>query len=181
MSQKYYTIAEISKILNIPESTLRFYRNKFEKFIPYFGEGRKKRYAEEAINIFKEIAELLRNNVTADDVAEHLTRVYTTYVNISNEQQQQTAITQQQIFFTEKYIQTLIESDLEIRKEIASTLQIIANQQESIAELQKELLKIQEKYEKTIEERDNKIVAEMRKILNKKKKSFWPWVKGKGK
>lgn len=178
MSQKYYTIAEISKILNIPESTLRFYRNKFEKFIPYVGEGRKKRYAEEAINIFKDIAELLRNNVTAEDVAEHLTHMYATYIDINNEQQ--TAITQQQQnFFTEKYIQTLIESDLEIRKEIASTLQIIANQQESIAELQKELLKMQEKYEKTIEERDNKIVAEMRKILNKKKKSFWPWGKGK--
>jgi DNA-binding transcriptional MerR regulator len=55
---RYLTIAEISRRTNISERSLRRYRDKFQVFIPYRGEGRKRVYAEEAIPILKRIAEL---------------------------------------------------------------------------------------------------------------------------
>ncbi len=54
---KLYTIKELSKELKIPESTLRYYRDRFEEFIPTVGKGRKRRYKEEAIDVFKLIIE----------------------------------------------------------------------------------------------------------------------------
>ena len=42
-------MAQIAKQLNLAESTARFYRDRFEDFIPSIGEGRKKRYKPETI------------------------------------------------------------------------------------------------------------------------------------
>ncbi len=50
---KLYTIKEIASVLNVPESTLRYYRDRFEEFIPYVGKGRKRRYKKEALAIFR--------------------------------------------------------------------------------------------------------------------------------
>ncbi|MBP2799567.1 helix-turn-helix domain-containing protein, partial [Escherichia coli] len=53
MASKLLTIAEIAKQLEIPESTVRFYRDRFEPFIPFVGEGRKKRYLPDAAEVLR--------------------------------------------------------------------------------------------------------------------------------
>ncbi|WP_081904367.1 MerR family transcriptional regulator [Brevibacillus thermoruber] len=53
MPGKLLTIAEIAKQLDIPESTARFYRDRFEAFVPSVGEGRKKRYLPEAAEVLR--------------------------------------------------------------------------------------------------------------------------------
>lgn len=49
------TLKEIAKQIDIPESSLRKYREIFEDFIPGVGSGRGRRYREEAVEIFRNI------------------------------------------------------------------------------------------------------------------------------
>jgi DNA-binding transcriptional MerR regulator len=42
-----YTIAEMSKLLKIPESTARYYRDRHPEYFHYTGKGREKRYLPE--------------------------------------------------------------------------------------------------------------------------------------
>ncbi len=60
------TAAQIAKELNLPESTVRYYRDRFTDYIPMTGEGRNRRYRPEAMYVFAFIAERLRNNMPAD-------------------------------------------------------------------------------------------------------------------
>ena len=49
---KLYTIAKMAKILKIPESTARYYRDRHSEFLPCIGSGRKKRYKKEALEAY---------------------------------------------------------------------------------------------------------------------------------
>ncbi len=55
--QDLYTLKDIAQRLNLPESTLRKYRDAYPQFIPYVGSGREKRYRAEAEEVFKAIRE----------------------------------------------------------------------------------------------------------------------------
>lgn len=100
------TLTEISKKLDIPESTVRFYRDKFPEFIPMVGEGRKKRYKPQALEIIKTIAELLRKNQTAEEVAERLRLDFPVNAGGLVESQRNTAVVQQR--GNEEYLNALL-------------------------------------------------------------------------
>lgn len=72
MDNKLYTIKELSSILNVPESTLRYYRDRFEEFIPVVGKGRKRRYKEEAIEIFRQIIKGYEDDLTTKQIRNRL-------------------------------------------------------------------------------------------------------------
>ena len=55
------TLKEIAKQLNVPESSLRKYREIFDDFIPGVGSGRGRRYKSEASEIFQDIREWREN------------------------------------------------------------------------------------------------------------------------
>ena len=60
------TIAQIAKQLGLPESTVRYYRDRFSEYIPTTGEGRGRRYRGEAVEVFRVIADKLRAGMPAD-------------------------------------------------------------------------------------------------------------------
>ena len=60
------TIAQIAKQLDLPESTVRYYRDRFSEYIPTTGEGRGRRYRGEAVEVFRVIADKLRAGMPAD-------------------------------------------------------------------------------------------------------------------
>lgn len=76
MKKTSLTIADISRETGFPESTVRFYRDKFEHYIPYVGEGRKRRYEPKAIDIFCEIAKLSNKGLTITDIETYLGSKY---------------------------------------------------------------------------------------------------------
>jgi len=88
-----YTIQEISKLLNVPESTLRYWRDKYEDFIPMVGEGRKRRYKEEAVIVLKRIAELSAEELTAEDIAERLSLEFAREITIAADNRSNAATT----------------------------------------------------------------------------------------
>lgn len=113
------TIAEIARRLNIPESTVRYYRDRFEKYIPDVGSGRSRRYQKNALEVFRFIADNMRSNVPVEDVEYALQSRF----SIAIESQQQSTATQQQsaAIMRELIADALRKELTDIRDEIAET------------------------------------------------------------
>lgn len=73
---RLYSIAAMAKILDMPESTLHYWKNRFDDVLPSFGTGRGKRYRAEAVEIFRDIGALLAQGLSAGDVRAQLARRY---------------------------------------------------------------------------------------------------------
>lgn len=88
------TLSAIAEQLDLPESTVRYHVKKFSLFIPAIGEGRQRRYRPEAVEVLRMIAEMLKRNQTATEVAEYLRRQFP--LNIESEEQGQLTATTKQ-------------------------------------------------------------------------------------
>jgi DNA-binding transcriptional MerR regulator len=80
--KKLLSIAEISRLLEVPESTLHYWKNRFAQYLPSTGRNRQKRFKSEAIEIFKIISSMLKQGHTAEDVMAELSRKYPVNVAI---------------------------------------------------------------------------------------------------
>ena len=96
MTQDLLTITGIAQKLGIPESTVRYYRNKFPDFIPAVGEGRKRKYRPETLEIISLIEKMFRENRPAKEIAERLANTFPQNINIAKQPQQEIATTPQQ-------------------------------------------------------------------------------------
>ena len=63
--QQLLTIAELARSLALPESTTRYYCNRFAAHLPSVGEGRRRRYLPEALETLKTVAQTMRRNKNA--------------------------------------------------------------------------------------------------------------------
>lgn len=79
------TIAEIAKQTGIAESTLRSWRDKYADYVPSSGSGRKKRYPDGAIQVFRTIAELAAEGLTAERIAERVGLEYPRFIELRSE------------------------------------------------------------------------------------------------
>ncbi|MDL2209858.1 helix-turn-helix domain-containing protein [Desulfovibrio sp. OttesenSCG-928-O18] len=59
------TIAELARNLDLPESTTRYYCNRFAAHLPSVGEGRRRRYKPEALEKLRTIAQTMRRDKNA--------------------------------------------------------------------------------------------------------------------
>lgn len=75
-AKKLLSIAVISRELNIPESTLHYWKNRFSEFLPIVGRGRQRRFRPESLDIFRTISEMLKLGHTTRDVKAELAAHY---------------------------------------------------------------------------------------------------------
>jgi DNA-binding transcriptional MerR regulator len=134
--KKLLTLAEIAKQLDIPESTARFYRDRFPKYIPSVGEGRQKRYRPETVEVLRFIAEGFKNNVTATELEEELSRVFARNVHPQDETATTAAAPQQQDM---QELVMLAEMYRRGMSEVAAAMQTIADQRGEIDELRRQI------------------------------------------
>ena len=73
---RLYSVAAIAKLLDVPESTLHYWKNRFDEVLPSVGRGRSKRFRPEAVEIFRTIGRLLGQGLSAADVRAELIRHY---------------------------------------------------------------------------------------------------------
>lgn len=59
------SIADISRHFSLPESTTRYYCKRFSAFIPSVGEGRRRRYRGETLEVIAAILEEMQRSRTA--------------------------------------------------------------------------------------------------------------------
>ncbi|MFN7137963.1 MAG: MerR family transcriptional regulator [Limisphaerales bacterium] len=170
MPGKLLTIAEIAKQLDIPESTARFYRDRFESFVPSVGEGRKKRYLPEAADVLRLIAEGFKRNATAAEIEEALSLEFPRTVEFRDETAVTTAATQQQPdSLSSEQVNMLLA-------QLTASMQTMAEQREEIAELRQWISDVEEgqnERQKQLEEsaarRDEKLTETMTAILELRK------------
>lgn len=65
MEQKLFTIAELARCLDLPESTTRYYCNRFAEHLSSVGEGRRRRFNPESLNVLRTITETMRRDKNA--------------------------------------------------------------------------------------------------------------------
>ncbi|MEL7639571.1 MAG: MerR family transcriptional regulator [Solidesulfovibrio sp.] len=71
---RLYSVAALAKLLDVPESTLHYWKNRFDDVLPSVGAGRGKRFRAEAVDIFRTIGRLLGQGFSAADVRTELAR-----------------------------------------------------------------------------------------------------------
>lgn len=59
------TIAEIAKRFSLPESTARYYCKRFLDFLPHIGEGKRRRYRGNALEVFTVIVDEMKKSKNA--------------------------------------------------------------------------------------------------------------------
>ncbi|WP_243544807.1 MerR family transcriptional regulator [Pseudodesulfovibrio tunisiensis] len=74
--KKVLSVAEIARELDLPESTVHYWKNRFAQHLPSVGRGRQKRFRPEAVEIFAAISRMLKEGYTARDVMDALGREY---------------------------------------------------------------------------------------------------------
>ena len=71
--EQYISLREIGRRLDIPPSSVVYYKDKFAKFIPSTGgEGRRQRYPHEALEVFRRIRKMFEKNWTAEQIEQEL-------------------------------------------------------------------------------------------------------------
>lgn len=68
MDHAGYTIREIARELNLPESTIRYYRDAFALYLPTWGMGRRRRYPPEALELLRLIADGYAQSQTREQI-----------------------------------------------------------------------------------------------------------------
>jgi len=116
--EKLYTIKELSSILNVPESTLRYYRDRFEEFIPVVGKGRKRRYKQESIEIFKQIIKGYEEDLTTKQIRNNLLKKLSKEDSESEINKDQL----QQILEKQSQILDLLAEDIRSKKDFEKEL-----------------------------------------------------------
>ena len=73
MSKKYISLREVGRQLEIPPSTVVYYKDKFDKYIPSEGGGgRRRRYPVEVLEIFRRIRKMFNDNWSTEQIEREL-------------------------------------------------------------------------------------------------------------
>ncbi|WP_371361409.1 hypothetical protein SRRS_28310 [Sporomusa rhizae] len=183
------SIKDISQELGIPQSTLRYYRDLFMDYLPATGEGKKKRFYPEAIEVFQVIAKGMHQNKNADDINHDLSSRFTRFIEVNSESQesdatysQQEEANQTQALLTVSQvdgsaIMAVIAAQNQALQQIAATITIVNEQQEELHNLKQEVTKLEERLETELTSHfqlvDNRLRQVMEVKENNKSKSFW--------
>ena len=73
---RLYSVAAIAKLLDVPESTLHYWKNRFDDVLPSLGRGRNKRFRPEAVEIFQAIGRMLGQGMSCADAKAELAKQY---------------------------------------------------------------------------------------------------------
>jgi DNA-binding transcriptional MerR regulator len=88
------TISEVAKHIGIPDSTARYYRDRFSQYVPCVGEGRNRRYKPETVAVLRVVADGMKANHPVQQIESVLASQFP--INADHIQQQPSVITQQQ-------------------------------------------------------------------------------------
>lgn len=119
------TIKEIAQQLDLPPSTVQYYRDNFAEYIPAVKHGRYLKYEAEALEVIRDISEYYKHNETKQGIKERLSLKYA--LNIEQTKQGELAAT------TTTVQQQQYNSELVVyEKQINSLLEIIRERDQAV-------------------------------------------------
>ncbi|MDC0336108.1 MerR family transcriptional regulator [Pseudodesulfovibrio sp.] len=82
MNKKYISLREVGRQLEIPPSTVVYYKDKFDKYIPSVGGGgRRRRYPVEVLEIFGRIRKMFNDNWSTEQIERELALKFSMLMN----------------------------------------------------------------------------------------------------
>ncbi|MFN3337561.1 MAG: MerR family transcriptional regulator [Thermomicrobium sp.] len=69
---RFLTLSEVAQRLGLPETTVRYYRDRFAPYLPVVGEGRSRRYPPQAVERLRWIVEQLRAGSSVQEIEAQL-------------------------------------------------------------------------------------------------------------
>lgn len=165
------TIAEIARQLGLPESTVRYYRDRFEAFVPSVGGGRTRRYRPEAVEVLRFIADSMRSGVPAEEVEEALRLRFAVTV----EPQQHGAVTQQQSAAIMRELVADAIADV-VKEAVQRETEAL---REELRRIREELAAAREEQARNEEARADLLVSRMRELLEERRRRRWWWPFGR--
>ncbi|WP_088325062.1 MerR family transcriptional regulator [Bacillus cereus] len=166
MEQTLLTISQIAKELQIPESTARYYRDRFINYIPFVGKGRAKKYRPETVEILRFIAEGFNRNLTAMEIEDGLSRMVARNVEVEEETATTIAAAQQQWEDRGIPIQVEVgEKFQQMMNQFTLAMEVIADQKQEIAELRKTVGELQDKQQEQEKQIESKLKLSDEKLI----------------
>ena len=152
---KYHTMVEMAKIIGIPESTARGYRDRFPAYFSITGQGRGKRYTEEAMEALRIVAPMSRQGIPTEDIEAALEARFGVVVE-SQDSQSQVVVSQSRIVADENQaLVAMFVSELTVMRE--------------------QVMALQAQLEDRDDSRDRQLVAVMREIQEMRQEIRQPW------
>ena len=88
-SNEFLSLREISRRLDIPPSSVVYYKDRFSRFLPSpSGTGRRKKYPVRTLNLFQEIRRMFEKNWSTEQIEQELARHCTALLNAPPNDQQ---------------------------------------------------------------------------------------------
>jgi len=150
---RLYTIKEIAEKLGVPESNLRYYRDKIGDFLPSVGRGRKRRYQQEATDILARAIELVQDGMPLD-------RVYATLAGekpivYPQKETQMTPVTSPNVILEKiKEEFGFLDRYIELERRNASLESLLNNANNEISILQEK----KQRFEKEFQEKNKNLI-----------------------
>lgn len=172
-----YTFKQAAELAGLHENTARTYRDRFLEFFVCTGEGRRRRYPEEAVAILKLISEKVSQNLTQEQVQIELEQKYGLFVNtkprehnnITPEDNNNTETQLEIVPATRTQFLELVR--IAVAQELQSRDTVIAELKAELEESIKNFDTLMAKQEKREQDRDAWIVAQLRELTEHKN----PW------
>lgn len=178
-----YTFKQAAELAGLHENTARTYRDRFLEFFTCTGEGRRRRYPDEAVDILKLISEKVSQNLTQEQIQVELERKYGLFINtttrkdnITTPEDNNNTGTQIEIA-PETRTQFLELVRMAVAQELQSRDAVIAELKVELEESIKNFDTLMAKQEKRDQERDTWIVEQLRDLMEKQKKPWWQFWK----
>jgi DNA-binding transcriptional MerR regulator len=146
LEQELLTLQEIAERLNMPPSTVRYYRNKYKEFMPEVKAGRYMKYEPEAVEIIKFIAAATAATQQQQEIKELLSAKFALNIEKNTDGQESTAATaaatttqqQQTDIVNKEHYRILAQAN----QEIYFLRQLVQELQQDNRELTRQLLQI---------------------------------------
>jgi len=171
-----YTFKQAAELAGLHENTARTYRDRFLEFFTCTGEGRRRRYPDEAVAILKLISEKVSQNLTQEQIQVELERKYGLFINTTTLEDNNNTGTQLEIA-PETRTQFLELVRIAVAQELQSRDAVIAELKVELEESIKNFDALIAKQEKRDQERDTWIVEQLRDLMEKQKKPWWQFWK----
>lgn len=203
---QYLTIADIARVLNISQSTCRFYRDKYSDYLPSVGSGRARRYEDEAVEVLKIIVDGYKEKQPSAAIESRLQQRFGIPQQSTTESKQQTTAIERNENLPENQVFALVVEQQKMLREMAATIsnlqqevqQLKESTDEQISEVAQEVQqqvqqidrKIQQQdlerniaedeLKRELDERDKRLMERMvKEIKDSKKKSIFQKLFGK--
>lgn len=172
--EEWFSIANLSKVLDVPETSVRRYLNNFEEFFTYEQIGRGKKYHPSSIEILQRIVTLFRADRETNEIKNILSNEYA--FSVINEEDAPVVppapydISKKLDDFKsnqEKFNHELIESMAQQQRYIK---ELVASRENALNELKRLSNPEQERFD-----RINQIMAEhkVKRLLEKEALNLW--------